>query len=36
MFYLCDINMITYLTISTGKVIQKFRAVNMITFVFQI
>ena len=36
MFYLCDINMISYLTIFTGQVIQQFRADNMITFVFQI
>ena len=33
-FYLCDINMISYLTLLTGQVIQKFWAVNMMTFTF--
>ena len=36
MFYLCDINMIAYLTILTGQVIQKCWVVNKITFTYQI
>ena len=32
MFYLCEINMISYLTIFTGQVLQQLRAVNMVTF----
>ena len=36
MFYLCDINMISYLTILTGQVLQKCWAVNMISFTYKI